>query len=152
VADGVVVTGTLTVRPEDLILNSEYRIVAPRADVDRTNPKDLLGVRKVSLGKVPPVAVAHCAMALMDGAAKYGAYNWREKAVRASIYIDACERHLLAWADGEELAQDSRVHHLGHAMACLAILLDAQATGNLVDDRPVGGAFARVIAELNSQI
>jgi hypothetical protein len=125
---------------------------APCVEPDLTNPKDLLGVKKVSLSKVPPVAVAQCAMALMDGAEKYGAYNWREKAVRASIYVDACERHLLAWFDGEERAQDSGVHHLAHAMACLAILLDAQATGNLVDDRPAGGAFARVMAELNSQL
>jgi hypothetical protein len=120
------------------------------------NPKDILGAQKVSLSYLPPVAVLHAAHALMNGASKYGPYNWRDKAVRASIYVDACERHLNAWFDGEEEAADSGVHHLGHAIACLAILLDAQETGNLVDDRPVNagtrGSFCRVLARLNAKI
>jgi hypothetical protein len=76
-------------------------------------------------------------MAMMDGAKKYGPYNWRAKKVVASIYIDAAMRHLATWFEGQETASDSKVHHLGHAIACCAILLDAQATGNLVDDRPI---------------
>ena len=117
-----------------------------------TNPKDLLGVKKVSLSKVPPVAMLHCAHALMDGARKYGPYNWRANAVQADIYIDAAKRHMDAWWDGEEHARDSGVHHLGHAMACLAILLDAQSGGNLVDNRPPVGAFPETIAALNELI
>jgi len=118
------------------------------------NPKDRIGAKKVSLTKLPPVAVLHTAHALMNGADKYGPYNWRDKAVLASIYVDACERHLNAWFDREEQAVDSSVHHLGHAMACLAILLDAQETGQLVDDRPAAGrgAFCRVLARLNQKI
>jgi hypothetical protein len=42
----------------------------------------------------------------------------------------------MAWFNGEECAQDSGVHHLAHAMACLAILLDAKTCGKLNDDRP----------------
>jgi hypothetical protein len=34
------------------------------------------------------------------------------------------------------------VRHLGHAKACLGILLDAEATGNLIDDRPLAAADA----------
>jgi hypothetical protein len=46
------------------------------------------------------------------------------------------------------------VHHLGHAIACLAILLDAQEAGMLVDDRPILGAsgFCRVLKRLNQEI
>lgn len=118
-----------------------------------TNPKDLLGSAKVSISKVPPVAVLHCAVAMMNGASKYGSFNWRAKKVIASIYIDAALRHLTAWFEKEEVAEDSGVHHLGHVMACCAILLDAQETGNLVDDRPGGGeAFAKVLKRLNEQI
>lgn len=102
-----------------------------------TNPKDLVGSRKVSVTKLPPVAVIHGSRAMMDGARKYGPYNWREKDVVAHIYLDAALRHLYAWFEGEELAQDSGVHHLGHAIACCAILLDAQTNGNLIDDRPI---------------
>lgn len=83
----------------------------------------------------------------MDGADKYGPYNWRDNAVIASIYVDAATRHLTAWLEGEELAADSEVHHLGHAIACLAILLDAQETGNLVDDRPKGKNIASKVLD-----
>jgi len=43
------------------------------------------------------------------------------------------------------------VHHLGHALACLAILLDAQEAGMLGDDRPLqnAGEFCRVLKRLN---
>jgi len=101
-----------------------------------TNPKDLIGSKKVSSTKLPAVAIIHGAHAMMDGARKYGPYNWRKNKVVASIYIDAAQRHLLSWLEGEEIAEDSSAHHLGHAIACCAILLDAQETGNLVDDRP----------------
>lgn len=102
------------------------------------NPKDLLGNKKVSITKLPAVAMIHGAHAMMNGAEKYGAYNWRSKPVIASIYIDAIERHALAWFEGHETATDSGVHHLGHLIASAAILLDAIETGNLVDDRPFG--------------
>lgn len=102
----------------------------------KQNPKDLVGQKKVSISKLPAVAIVHGAHAMEYGASKYEAYNWRENAVVASIYIDAAQRHLLTWFEGQETAKDSGVHHLGHALACMAILLDAQETGNLIDDRP----------------
>lgn len=111
----------------------------PTKSLDDANPKDLLGRAKVSFTKLPDVAVIHGSHAMMNGADRYGSYNWRTKKVIASIYIDAARRHLASWFAGQEAAEDSGVHHLGHAIACLAILLDAQATGNLVDDRPVSG-------------
>lgn len=103
------------------------------------NPKTLIGLTKPSLSAIPPIAMFHMGGAMADGRRKYGAMNWREKRVTASIYYDAAMRHLLSWFDGEEMAADSGVHHLGHAMACFAIILDAQATGNLNDDRPTPG-------------
>lgn len=104
--------------------------------IDTTNPKDKLGEKKVSITKIPPVAILHTAAAMVNGADKYGPYNWREKNVISHIYIDAAMRHLMSWWEGEEKAEDSGVHHLGHVMACCAILLDAQANNNLIDDRP----------------
>jgi len=91
---------------------------------------------------------------MMDGAGKYSSYNWRDNKVQADIYVDACMRHLLAWFEGEEFAEDSGCHHLGHARACLGILLDAQATGNLVDNRPKSNAlaFKKVMEEVASKI
>lgn len=116
------------------------------------NPKDLLGASKVSITKVPAVAILHTATAMMNGSEKYGPYNWRAKNVSAAIYIDAALRHLFSWFEGEEVAEDSGVHHLGHAMACCAILLDAQSNGNLVDDRPSVAAFKETIERLNKAI
>ena len=106
---------------------------------ESNNPKDKVGRTKVPMHLVPSVAIAHTALAMRDGANKYGPYNWRTNDVAATVYVSAAERHLRSWLEGEELATDSKVHHLGHAMACLAIILDAQEGGNLVDDRPLSG-------------
>lgn len=99
------------------------------------NPKDLIGIKKPSVHFVPPVALFEMGRAMTDGGAKYGAMNWREHKVTGSVYYDAAMRHIMAWWDGEETAADSGVHHLGHAMACFAIMLDAQHGGTLNDDR-----------------
>lgn len=128
-------------------------VAAPKSKALSPNPKDLFGAVKVSTTKLPAAAIAHAAHAMMDGARKYGAYNWRDKKVIASIYVDAATRHLLAWFEGEECASDSGVHHLGHAIACCAILLDAQETGNLIDDRPDGrGALSALFDRLNAAV
>lgn len=115
---------------------SENEKVAPKSKALGSNPKDLLGSKKPSLTKIPSIALLWESLAMMDGGGKYGPYNWRANKVIASIYIDACKRHLDAWFEGQQFAEDSGCHHLGHARACLGILLDAEATGNLIDDRP----------------
>lgn len=119
---------------------------------DMTNHKDLIGAKKIDLSLFPDVAILHGAHAMFDGAGKYGPYNWRTKHVRATVYITAARRHLLAWAAGEEYAADSGVHHLGHVMGCMAILLDAQATGALLDDRYANAAVVKLLADLNCAV
>ncbi len=109
------------------------------------NPKDLLGIKKVQLNLVPPSSTIYQALAMEDGAQKYGPYNWRDNKVIASIYIAAAKRHIDSWLDGEECASDSKKPHLGHALACLGIIVDALETGNLIDDRPKPGPTARLI-------
>ncbi len=121
--------------------------LGPPAPLEPINPKDSLGLAKVSLSKVPVAGLIHEALAMRDGAVKYGPHNWREYPVIATVYYDACLRHMMAWFDGEEEAPDSGVHHLGHAKACLGILLDAMENGKLGDDRPLPGAAARLFAE-----
>lgn len=103
------------------------------------NPKTAIGVTKVPLHLVPPSAKYFLAEALADGARKYGPYNWRQFPISISVYKGAMERHLDAFWDGEDLAQDSKVHHLAHAMACAALMLDAMTLGILQDDRPLPG-------------
>lgn len=118
---------------------------------ETSNPKDILGSKKVPLEQVCPVAMAHEACAMLDGTLKYGFRNWREKDVVAMIYVAAALRHISAWAEGEETASDSGVHHLGHARACLGILLDAQANGNLIDNRSKG-VYGKVADELSKWV
>jgi hypothetical protein len=120
----------------------------PTVTIDNTkctNPKDLVGQTKAQMALIPPAAKIALAEALMDGATKYQPYNWREKGVRASVYLSAAERHMMAYLDGEDNASDSGVHHLGHAMACFAILLDAISLGNVVDDRPTKGKAGELL-------
>lgn len=93
---------------------------------------------KLDFSAVSAIADAHEACAMMDGEWKYGFRNWRAKKVRARVYIAAALRHLLAYSDMEDYADDSGVHHLGHGRACMGILLDAMETGNLIDDRAKG--------------
>lgn len=120
----------------------------PENKVLGTNPKDLLGIKKVQLNLVPASSTIYQALAMEDGAKKYGPYNWRDNKVIASIYIAAAMRHLQQWYDErEELASDSQKPHLGHALACIGIIVDAFETGNLVDDRPTPGAASRLIAK-----
>ena len=101
------------------------------------NPKSIHGAKKYCLRLLPLPANIEVNRALENGVTKYGAANWRQAGVAASVYVDAALRHLFQWFDGrQERAEDSGVHNLGHAMACLAIVIDAQANGMLIDDRP----------------
>lgn len=108
------------------------------------NPKTAFGAKKLPLEVVPPSAVAALAEAFADGAKKYGPYNWREKSISSSVYYGACLRHIQAWWDGEDNAEDSGVNHLHHAMACLAMLVDSKSVGKLNDNRPPKGAASQM--------
>lgn len=111
-----------------------------------TNPKDAIGVKKAPLALVPPAAIIAISDALADGAKKYGPQNWRlNDGVKATLYVAAAMRHIFAWVDGEENAEDSGVHHLAHAAACMAILLDARELGQMIDDRPTPGPAAAML-------
>lgn len=100
------------------------------------NPKTKFGIQKTPIDLVPPSAIRQCALAFKLGAEKYGPYNWRTKTVSSSTYMAAAMRHIMAWWDGENEDPESGASHLGHAMACMAILLDAEAQGRLNDNRP----------------
>lgn len=117
---------------------------------DRTNPKDVIGVTKLPLRFIPPSSLAFLARVMELGATKYGSMNWRQNDVRATIYFEAALRHIWSALDGEELDPESGQPHAAHAMACMAILLDAKATGNLIDDRFAPGAFGRLVQEMIS--
>lgn len=101
-----------------------------------SNPKDTAATNKLPLGLVPDTISAYATLAFLDGARKYGAYNWRESGARASIYNDAIRRHLIAWWNGEDCDPVTGVPHLASIIAGAGILLDAAQLGKFNDDRP----------------
>lgn len=114
------------------------------------NPKDLVGAKKAPLRYVPPALVIGVSEAMDIGQRKYGPFNWRLQPVSAMTYIEAIQRHLAAWVDGQDNAEDTGVHHLKHAGASIAILLDALGSGDgLLDDRPPKGPAAALLNELD---
>lgn len=120
--------------------------------VKSTNPKDFQGFKKVPFHLFPMTALAVGAIQFLDGGGKYGRENYREENVRASIYIDATIRHCLDWFHGEDRTPDTALRHLGGALASVAILVDAQVNGNLIDDRAhISNKFAALMEELNKE-
>jgi len=117
-----------------------------------TNPKDRVGAKKLPLDLVPSTIVTHAALAYLEGALKYGAYNWRVAGVRASIYKAALERHLDKWWNGEWADPDTGVPHLASVIACAGIILDANHVGKLNDDRPPKTELGAHIQELEKVV
>jgi len=106
------------------------------SDIKPTNPKDAIGSTKLSMSLVPDSMKAFAALAFTEGALKYGAANWRISGVRASIYRDAIDRHLAGWWNGEDVDPVTGVPHLASVLACVGIILDADVSDTLTDDRP----------------
>lgn len=142
---------TTALAAEGIPIPQPIEVAVPQPTTRGINPKDALGLAKVDLSVVPPAAMLHLASAMMDGAVKYGPFNWRENEVLARVYVAAAMRHLLQFLDGENVDPVSQVHHLAHAMACCAIVLDADETGNLDDNRPLPGAAGRMIRRWNGE-
>lgn len=117
-----------------------------------TNPKDAIGSNKLPLHLWPETATAMGCLGFLEGACKYGRANFRAIGVRASIYVDAAKRHLNAWFEGEECAKDSGLPHLAHALACIAIIVDARAAGVLTDDRQYPGGYLKLVEELTPHV
>lgn len=97
------------------------------------------GAAKESVGKppvslVPSELVVGAARAFDFGAKKYSSHNWR-KGIPTSKLYDALQRHLLAWNEGEDVAEDSKLDHLDHAAACLAMLMSTVKGNREMDDR-----------------
>ena len=115
-----------------------------------SNPKRAFGKRKPGIHYIPPVAILEEAVVMAGGADKYTAYNWQDEPVDASTYYDAIFRHLTSWFTGEDRDDESKASHLAHVRACCGILMDAQASGKLIDDRPQTASAAAAIKRLTA--
>lgn len=117
-----------------------------------TNPKDAIAVAKLPLHLVPSTLQAYAALAFAEGAAKYGAFNWRAAGVRDSVYRSAMERHLAKYANGEWADAKTGVPHLASVIACAGILLDARLCGKLTDDRPPPAPVSALIDGMEAEV
>ena len=127
----------------------------PPKAVDPTkpvNPKDGIGSTKLPLHLWPASATAHGCLALLNGALKYGRLNWRGTEVRASVYVAAAKRHLEEWQEGVNADFESGLHPLAHLLACVAIILDAEAAATLIDDRNYPGGYNSLAMELTPHV
>lgn len=116
---------------------------------DSTNPKDRVGVSKISLTRVPATALIEMAKAGTYGNFMYEPFNWRDKdkKIGYTVYLDAILRHVFRLYDGEDVDSDSLVSHWGHIAQTCAVAIDAIAMGNFVDDRPPTGKAAETMEQ-----
>jgi len=90
---------------------------------------------KSQLSLVPIEALEACADAFADGSRKYGRNSFTTMDIEWSQCIDSLLRHVHAFASGEDVASDSGVSHLGHAMARCAMLIYWQKWSVGTDNR-----------------
>ncbi len=110
-----------------------------------SNPKDLVGAKKAPMDLVPAAGAIMSAPAHQNGSDKYGPFNWRQNPVQLMTYLAAIRRHMDAFVDGQDLAEDTGIHHLSHMLAGMNIIADALALGNLIDNRPPKGPAADML-------
>jgi hypothetical protein len=103
---------------------------------NKSDPKHFHALIKPQLQLIPPALNVETSKALLHGANKYGAWNWRSNEIEMMTYIGAMKRHIDAIIDGQDIDPDSGVNHLGHIAATCGIILDAEERRTLIDDRP----------------
>ena len=123
--------------------------IARRAEdgMKATNPKEAFGDAKMPLDLLPDTAVVQFNLAFLEGALKYGQYNWRIAGVKVSTYVCAARRHLSKFWNGQDADPVTQVHELASVGACVAIMLDAMIVGKLKDDRPPKADMERALAD-----
>lgn len=134
-------------------LSPQAGVILREMEKESINPKDAIGRSKPSICSIPSTALAQQAIVHMLGSKKYGFYNWRTvPKVSCMTYLDAMERHLRKYLDGEDIDPESGVSHLAHIAACCNIVMDASTVGNLHDDRPPKAPTDLVLEELTGKL
>jgi len=101
----------------------------------KLNPKAVQGKKKNRTSSIPPQFILALGRVMQHGADKYGKYNWRETPIDAADYVDAINRHFIAWWSGEDLDPDSGESHLVHLAACCCVVWDAIQQDSFNDNR-----------------
>lgn len=134
-----ILCGTCGAQPGEGCKNKKFlgtfNIKPPSEAPKNINPKDLVGGPKFSLSLLPAAGLVCLEAPFRDGAAKYGPANWRDQPISGRVYLDAAFRHLLLYAAGQDVTDDTGICHVAAAASNLLILLDAREVGSLKDDR-----------------
>jgi hypothetical protein len=93
-------------------------------DASFTNAGRKFDGGKLEYGLLPPLALEETVKVLTFGAQKYDRDNWQKVPDSKRRYFDALQRHVWAWKTGEQIDQESGIHHLAHAMCCLMFLYE----------------------------
>ena len=74
-------------------MDARYRDLAKAVSSTKlSNPKDMVGSRKVPLSTLPFRVLWRVGLAMLEGALKYGRHNYRAVGVRASVYFDGANQ------------------------------------------------------------
>lgn len=92
---------------------------------------------KPPISLIPKEALWGCAQAFEFGREKYGQWNYKD-GIAYTRLADAAFRHLSQFIDGQDLDDESKLNHLFHCMASVAMLIDCHKTHPEKDDRYKG--------------
>lgn len=100
----------------------------------KKDAKDNKSKDKPRLSLIPKQALWAMGNAFTYGEEYYGAHNWRD-GIPISFLLDAALRHINEFANGEDIDVKSQNHHLGNAMANLAMAIEMTSLDASMDDR-----------------
>jgi hypothetical protein len=92
---------------------------------------------KPALAYIPKAALYAMGVAFNYGFKKYGGWNYR-KGIAVTRTLSAATRHIFQFLSGEDFDKESGAHHLGSAMANIAMCLDTLERHPHFDDRDSG--------------
>lgn len=127
----------------------------PNAEpVDTRNPKDIVGYLKAPYSYVSPQVVAHIALGMCEGDAKYGAYNFRVTPIDNMEYASAAMRHIGEYIEGRDFDKDSKakLHSIAKALSTLTVLYDSILNDMVIDTRPPAARNERWLEDVNEQV
>jgi hypothetical protein len=91
---------------------------------------------KEPLSLIPVYPILELAKVYQFGSGKYSPNNWRKGMPWSKVY-SAMMRHALKFWGGEDLDNESKLHHLAHVIWNGVALLEYTRTQKKYDDRPV---------------
>ena len=79
---------------------------------------------KPRMDLIPPHAEKLMADVLTFGAKKYSPDNWRKVPDLTNRYTATAMRHINDYRSGNSSDSETGIHHLAHAMCCLAFIIE----------------------------